>query len=249
MLLNAGLVVVRAQRAAFLLETSVVITPLISVLAGERVTVHVLGACGVALIGIFLISSSVMSTDGTTGAIEGYAMIMLSALLRSFYIFRLSRTASSYSALNLQFARALFASVIFVGWFLVDVAFLAPPDAPLFGSEWEEALAPLWSGWSSPEVWWLLAYNGIATGTLSVMLQQRGQRVVSASEANVIISTQTVFAVFLGYVLLGEVLVLKEVIGGLLIILGAIWPSMGAVWAFNWCPAITPPASSPLPAA
>merc|ERR1712194_438284 len=119
--------------------------------------------------------------------------------------------------------------VIFAGWFLVDAALLALPDAPLVGSEWEEALAPLWSGWSSPKVWWLLAYNGIATGTLSVLLQQHGQRVVSASETNVIISTQTVFAVFLGCVLLGEVLVLKEVIGGVLIMLGASWVSMRSV--------------------
>jgi drug/metabolite transporter (DMT)-like permease len=154
-------------------------------------------------------------------------MIMLSALFRSLYIFRLSKTASAYSVLHLQFARALFSSIIFAGWFLVDVALIAPQDA-LFGSELAEALAPLWSGWSSsPETWWLLAYNGIATGTLSVVLQQHGQRVVSASEANVIISMQIVFAVVFGCVLLGEVLVLKEVIGASLLCSVAIWVPRG----------------------
>jgi len=225
MFLNAGLVIVPASLAAFLLETSVVITPLVSVLAGERVKVHVLGGGVLALIGIFLIYSSVMSTAGPPGDIKGCAMIMLAALLRSIYIFRLSKTATCYSVLNLQFTRALFSGVVYAVWFLIDAALMSSADTPLFSSDWFEALRPMWSGWSSPEVWLLLTYNGVATGTISVLLQQQGQKVVPASEANVIISTQIVFAVLLGCVLLGEVLLIKEVIGGLLIIMGAIWVS------------------------
>ena len=61
-LITAGLLVSPAARASFLTQTSVVMTPLISAMAGERIRSSVWGGCALALFGLFLISTS----GGTT---------------------------------------------------------------------------------------------------------------------------------------------------------------------------------------
>lgn len=64
---TAGLLSSPAARASFLTQTSVVMTPLLSALAGEKIKSSVWGGCGLALCGLFLIST----TTSTGDVIEG----------------------------------------------------------------------------------------------------------------------------------------------------------------------------------
>jgi drug/metabolite transporter (DMT)-like permease len=124
---------------------------------------------------------------------------------------------------NLQFAKTAFAAVMYVGWFLVDTALIHKSAvAPKRFSDWVEALAPLWPGYGGWQVWLLLAYSAIGPGVLADILQQSGQKIINATEANVILTTETVFASVFAFVLLGEAVSPKEGMGGLLILVAAL---------------------------
>ncbi|KAL7533897.1 hypothetical protein ACHAXR_005512 [Thalassiosira sp. AJA248-18] len=230
--INAGLLSSPAARAAFLTQTSVVMTPLISALAGERVKSSVWGGCGLALFGLFLISTSaspadIDGLDSATGMFnEGDVLILLGALSWSAYIFRTSKLAKSYPELDLQFAKTTLLAVMYGGWFISTAAStLASAGTSFLSAGWVEALTPLWSGWNSPVVWLLLAYSAVGPGAVADLLQQQGQKETSASESNIILCMESVFAAVCAFALLGEVSSMKEIAGGMLIVVAAILAS------------------------
>ena len=230
-LINAGLLFSPAARASFLTQTSVVMTPLISALAGERIKNSVWGGCGVALFGLFLISTSANTVDGSIDSAastfnQGDAMILLGALSWSAYIFRTSKLAKAYSELDLQFTKTWLLALMYGGWFIsTAVSTLASAGTSFLSSGWLEALTSLWPGWNSPFVWLLLAYSAIGPGAVADLLQQQGQKETSASESNIILCMESVFAAVCAFVLLGEVSSLKEMVGGFLIVVAAILAS------------------------
>jgi len=238
-LINAGLLSSPAARASFLTQTSVVMTPLISALTGERVKSSVWSGCGVALLGLYIITTSATTVDIDVGGIDsaataaaastfnqGDAMILLGALSWSTYIFRTSRLANSYSELELQFTKTALLALMYGGWFLATAASaLSAAGTSFLSTGWVEALAPLWSGWNSSLAWLLLAYSAVGPGAVADLLQQQGQKETSASESNIILCMESVFAAACAFFLLGEVSSIKEIVGGLLIVVAAILAS------------------------
>ena len=161
-LINAGLLYSPAARASFLTQTSVVMTPLISALAGESIKSSVWGGCALALVGLFLISTSSSASDVSVGDAvssfnQGDAMILLGALSWSTYIFRTSKMASNYSELDLQYTKTVLLAVMYGGWFVTNVvSTLSSAGTSFLSAGWLEALTTLWSGWMNPIVWILL---------------------------------------------------------------------------------------------
>ncbi len=234
-LINAGLLFSPAARASFLTQTSVVLTPLISAVAGETINSSVWGGCALALVGLFLISTSSVdsaavidaSISGESSGMsnvlpesfsfnQGDAMILLGALCWSFYIFRTSQIAKKYSELDLQFTKTALLAGMYGAWFLSTAAATLKSGGTLLS---------LWSGWQSLPVWILLVYSAAGPGAIADLLQQQGQKEVSASESNIILCLESIFAAFVAFFLLGEVSSLKEVIGGLFIVVAAILAS------------------------
>ncbi|KAL7555226.1 hypothetical protein ACHAWF_018881 [Thalassiosira exigua] len=228
-LINAGLLSSPAARAAFLTQTSVVLTPLISALMGERVNPTVWGGCGLALSGLYLISSSAAGGDAADSSAVfggGDAMILLGALSWSAYIFRTSRLASSYPELDLQFAKTALLALMYLGWTIVAAtSALSAAGTSFLAPGWTESLASLWPGWANPAAWLLLAYSAVGPGAVADLLQQRGQRDTSASESNIILCTESVFAAVCAFALLGEVSSMREMAGGFLIVAAAVLAS------------------------
>ena len=239
-LLNAGLQYTSAARASFLSQTSVVMTPLLSAFGGERIPTSVWGGCGLALVGLFLIATSattgapsaagtnlasltMMCNRGDTMILLGDTMILLGAMSWSMYIFRTTKLAQYHSALSLQFTKTVLLAVMYGGWVLRDATSTFAATA---GVTLNRVLASLWPGWKSPKVWMLLFYSAIGPGVLADILQQRGQRNLdSASQSNIILCLESVFAVIFAFVILGEVVSMREIAGGSLIVTAAILAS------------------------
>ena len=150
-------------------------------------------------------------------------MILLGAMSWSMYIFRTTKLAQYHSALSLQFTKTVLLAVMYGGWVLQDATSTLAATA---GVTLNGVLASLWPGWKSPKVWMLLFYSAIGPGVLADILQQRGQRDLdSASQSNIILCLESVFAAICAFVILGEVVSMREVAGGSLIVTAAILAS------------------------
>ena len=232
---TAGLLYSSAARASFLTQTSVVMTPLISALAGEKIKSQVWGGCGIALGGLYLISTAAVTGDVVDGSAavvdsamsnQGDILVLLGALSWSTYIFRTSKLANSYKELDLQFTKSAMLAVMYGCWFVTTaVSALSSAGTSFFQAGWIEALTPLWSGWNSVIVWVLLIYSAVGPGVVADVLQQKGQQETSASESNIILTMESVFAAVCAFVLLGEVSSMQEIFGGMLIVVAAILAS------------------------
>lgn len=176
-------------------------------------------------------------TDIASSAIslnQGDFLILAGALSWSTYIFRTSSIAKSYSEIDLQFTKTVLLAVMYGGWFLTNVASSLTSAAAaaatsvwslLSSGAWLEAITSLWSGWYSLPVWILLAYSAVGPGAVADLLQQTGQKEVSASESNIILCLESLFAAVCAFVFLGEVSSMREMAGGLLIVLAAVLAS------------------------
>ena len=218
-MLNAGLLFTDATRASFLTQTSVVLTPIVSLFAGEFVPKIVWAGCTLALAGVVILSSA----DGTAAAAAASAggfgggdlLVLGGALSWSMYIFRVGRIANrGFQAGALQAWKNVFLTGLYSLWLLVDVVRVGPGQAHT-----------LWAGWQNWVAWALLILSAVIPGTMADYFQNKGQESVNASEANVILSSEPLWAAMLSAVFLSEVLSVKAWIGGSLIVLAALLSS------------------------
>jgi len=201
-LLALGLLSVESARASFFTQTSVVMTPVVSRIAGHPVHANAWIACVIALAGLFVLSDN--NGFGHFGV--GDILCLAGALSWSLYIFRLS-SCQAYDEIQLQAVKTFALAILYSIW---------------FGAAAIQSNVPLWLGYASVTAWALLLYSAAFPGSIADIIQQKGQSVVSAAEGNVILSMEPVFTALLGLALLGEALSWQELVGGGLIITAAI---------------------------
>jgi len=80
----------------------------------------------------------------------------------------------------------------------------------------------LWVGWQNPLAWAFLLYSALGPGTVADILQTQGQKSVSATEANILLSLEPVFTALCAFLVLGETTSVMENIGGGLILMAAL---------------------------
>jgi len=218
-LLNVGLLFTDAARASFLTQTSVVITPIISILAGHKVPKIVWAGCTAALAGLVMLSGAVGGAGAAFAFSTGDLLVMGGALSWSMYLFRIASVGKRYPEIPLQSVKTTLLAVLYSVWFASSAI-----------KTWMEgaSIVNLWLGWKNLAAWGMLLYSGFGPGALADVLQQKGQKEVSASEANVILSSEPIFTAICARLVLGEITSQTENIGGGLIILGALLASGGA---------------------
>jgi drug/metabolite transporter (DMT)-like permease len=140
---------------------------------------------------------TLLSGGGVTG---GFAiddiLVLGGACCWSLYLFRLVAIAERFELVKLQALKMV----------------------------WETTTTGVcqWLGWGNLTAWALLLYSALGPGTVADVLQQQGRKEVSASETNVILSLEPVFAALCDRLLMGETTSLVETIGGGLILLAAL---------------------------
>jgi len=224
-LLNVGLLFTYAPRASFLTQTSVVITPLLSFVAGQKVSGSVVLGCAVALAGLILLSDRGDSSERLSASDEsmfslsgGDLLVLAGALSWSMYVFRVSKIGERYPEISLQGVKSILLACLYSSWFVSSMIVC------FFGGGWN-MVADLWRGYGEFKAWALLFFSAIGPGALADVLQQIGQKEVSASEANIILCCEPVFTAILARFLLGEVTSPSEILGGALILVAAILAS------------------------
>ena len=205
-LLTLGLLTTPSARASFFTQTSVVMTPVLSAMAGYQLHFRVWIGCVIALVGLALLSENGKDTF-TLGFGVGDIFCLSGAFFWSLYLFRLSSIGRSFDEIRMQAAKTFLMALLYSMWY--------------FGAQIQNN-ASLWPGWQDATSWALIFYSALGPGTLADIIQQKGQAIVWAAEANVILSLEPVFTATLGLLLLGESTTWQEKIGGGLIVVASI---------------------------
>lgn len=238
-LINMSLVATQGARASFLVQTSVVFTPVVSVALGaQKVTKRVWIACFIALAGLFVLSYSeeqkgedfdnadadAESTSSLLAFTWGDWCCLMAALCWSLYINRLSAWGEYFDETMTQFAKNTVLAFLYTGWMLGSLVSGYINGNTNFGT------TDLWIGCKTDLIAWIiLFYSALGPCTLADIFQQKAQASVPAAEANVILSLEPVFTTLFGFLLLGEMPAFTELCGGGLIMIASVVASCGVV--------------------
>lgn len=221
-LLTVGLTMTSSSvRASFLAQSSVVITPLISVLGGQAVKPSVWGGAVVAIVGLLILSSNDGGNNGygVSGSNTGDLLVLGCAVCWSMYLFQFGRIAHRLDKFLLQSATCAIRCCMYVAWFLLAAIILHRKEGR---QSLLETMESMWLGWRDLRAWGLLLFSAVGSGALAGLLQQKGQATLSASETNIILSSEPIWAGMFAWLFLGELLSAKENAGGLIIFSAAI---------------------------
>ncbi|CAM9994726.1 unnamed protein product [Ascophyllum nodosum] len=220
-----GLELTSASRAAFLVQLTTVIVPVLEAVLGRRkLKTQVWLACALAMVGVALVSLGGILPPGinameyiagslsaarfspsglletiTSKNIRGDLLIALSALFYSLHVVRLGAYVSKVETLSLARAKAIAE---------VGFSFLSVVVAGFVGGQWDNISRYVAALASKPELLLVfcavVVWNGALTSAYAMWAQTRGQAVVAPSEANLVYSLQPLFSTFFAVLILKE---------------------------------------------
>jgi len=189
-----GLVYTTAGKAGFITGMYVVIVPLLGMVWGDRGSLFTWLGATLAVIGLYILSAS----RGVIFA-PGDGFVLIGACFWALHVQFIARYSPDVDVFQLSFVQSLFTSLISfgVGFFLEKVVF----DQVL------SAAIPI-------------LYGGVISIGIAYTLQVVGQRNAKPAPAAIILSLESVFAVFWGWLILSEVLTPKVITGSSLMLAG-----------------------------
>lgn len=184
---QAGMVYTTAGNAGFITSLYVVLVPVMLFLFwGEKPHWMYIAAVGLAGVGAFL-----LSTGGRFQIHLGDALEFLGALFWAFHVILLGKYASKFEAMSFSVGQLAVCGLLNLG----------------VGVIVEPALAP------HPQLWFAIAYTALFSLGLCYTLQVWAQRHTPPSDAALILSLESVFAVVSGWLLLDETLAAIQIFG------------------------------------
>lgn len=186
-----GLETISASRSAFIIGLNVILVPLLGSIIGKQLPSRVLVATGLAVVGI-----SVMSWDGG-GFSLGDLLTLASAIGIAIYVLLLEVITPRHPPLSLTAVQIWVMFLFGAAWAMPDV---------------------LTQGMAIGDRFPALMYLGIVVTVGPLLSQAIGQRWVPAHEAALLYTLEPVFATIFSFLLLGERLGLRGVIGAAFIL-------------------------------
>ncbi|MBL4592090.1 MAG: DMT family transporter [Phycisphaerales bacterium] len=199
---QVGLVYTTASRAAFITGLYVLVVPAIGFCFGQRSTLgHILGVL-LAGIGIYFLAGDLSGEFG-----RGDTLVALCALAWGFHVVFVAKLAPDSDPI-------LLALIQFVTVAVVALAIQLFTESPTI-----ESIA---------NAKWSILYSGIFAVGLGFTLQIIAQRKAPVTHAAILMSFETVFGAFFGWLLINERLSPIEIFGCSLmlcgIVLSQLWP-------------------------
>jgi drug/metabolite transporter (DMT)-like permease len=189
-----GLVYTTAGKAGFITGLYVVIVPLLGMLWGDRGSLFTWLGAMLAVIGLYILSAS----RGVVFA-PGDGFVLIGACFWALHVQFIARYSPDVDVFQLSFVQSLFTSLISFGvGFFTEYLVI---DQVL------SAAIPI-------------LYGGVISIGIAYTLQVVGQRYAKPTPAAIILSLESVFAVFWGWLILSEVLTPKILAGSSLMLAG-----------------------------
>jgi len=199
-------------RAALLLSTVNILTPLLSVLIGSpgdrSVSVRTWLGCILSFVATAYATVGQPSGE-LVGLAAGDIAVLCAAVCYAAVKVRLAARARAFPATILAAGRLIASAFISAVVFAVSVG---------VGSEdgWQDTVTQL-----VPDAWALLFFSALTSGLVATVLQARGQRLVPPAQAQTIYALVPLFAAGFDFLVLHEAIEDREIIAGVVIVLAA----------------------------
>ncbi len=192
--------VAASGRAGFLTATYVVMVAVFSVFLGKKLHVSIIISTIVCVIGMYLLCLS----GGMSGIYMGDVCELLCAVCFTGHILVIEHFSSedSIKLSCIQFlVCGIISAIIMVMFENVDIHNLIGAALPIL-------------------------YAGVMSSGVAYTLQMAGQKYVTASVASIVMSLESVFAALAGWILLNEVLSIREIAGCVLVFAAVLLAQM-----------------------
>ncbi len=193
---QAGMVYTEAGKAGFITGFYVILVPLIGVFIGQHITKLLWTGAVIALAGLYL-----LTINGPLTLQKGDILILVSALFWAAHVQLINKLVDTHAALPLsamQFAVCGILSLATAGMF----------EKITLDSIFQAAIP--------------LLYGGLLSVGIAYTLQVVAQQHVHPAYASIILSFETVFAVVGGFLILHEMMSLRNLAGCLLMLAGIV---------------------------
>ncbi len=193
---QAGMVYTTAGKAGFITGFYIILVPLIGVFIGQHITRLLWMGAFIALAGLYL-----LTMNGPLVLQKGDMLILLSAFFWAIHVQLINKLVDTHSALPLSAFQFAICGVLSLtaGFIFETVSILTIMQAL-----------------------WPLLYGGLMSVGIAYTLQVVAQQHVHPAYASIILSFETVFAVIGGWLLLNEILNLRNLVGCLLMLAGIV---------------------------
>ncbi len=197
-----GMVYTSASKAGFISSMYIIIVPIISVFLKRKIPPAIWLGVALGGAGLYFLCAK----DGISNMGAGDILIMVSAVLYSVHILMIDYFAPKVDSVKLSC----------VQFFVVGLVSIMPVFA-LENPNIEGII----------ECKWALLFTGVVSCGIAYTLQIIGQKNTNPAVASLILSFESVFAVLTGYLILHEVLTLKEILGCILMFAAVIVAQKG----------------------
>lgn len=198
---QAGMVYTTAGKAGFITGFYVILVPLIGIFIGQHITRILWMGAFIALAGLYL-----LTIDGPFVLQYGDLLILLSAFFWAIHVQLINKLVDTHSALPLSaFQFAVCGILSLSAGFIFETITLTT----IFQTTWP------------------LLYGGLMSVGIAYTMQVVAQQHVHPVYATIILSFESVFAVLGGWLLLNEILSLRNLAGCLFMLAGMV---MVQVW-------------------
>jgi len=198
---QAGMVYTTAGKAGFITGFYIILVPIIGLFIGQHITRILWMGAFIALAGLYM-----LTIDGPFVLQNGDLLILLSSFFWAIHVQLINKLVDTHAALPLsafQFAVC---------------GFLSLTTASVFETITLETIL---------QATWPLLYGGLMSVGIAYTMQVVAQQHVHPAYASIILSFETVFAVVGGWLLLNEMLSLRNLAGCVLMLAGMV---MVQVW-------------------
>ena len=200
---QVGLSSTTAGKAGFITALYIVIVPVIGLFLGKKVTKLIWFCVFTAITGFYFLCIKEGFSIG-----KGDILCLLGAFIFSAHILVIDHFSTGYTD-GVMISCVQFAVVGLMSMLLTIIF-----ETPSFAAIWEARLTIL--------------YSGILSSGVAYTLQILGQRTTNPAIAPLIMSMESVFAVFFGWLILHETMTLREMLGCIIVFIAVVLAQLPA---------------------
>ena len=193
---QVGIIYTTAGKAGFITGLYVILVPILGLLVGQRSNTTTWGGAMLATLGLYL-----LSVTGQLTISRGDLLVLIGACFWACHVHIISWFSARMNTIRLAFSQFVVCSILslITAAFTETIAFEALLRATV-----------------------LILYGGLVSVGVAYTLQVVAQRYAHPTHAAIILSLETVFAAFGGWLLLGETFSARGLVGCALMLAGML---------------------------